>query len=177
MLAFYLTLLSTEQEKADFERLYYDHRKLVKHIALDITRNEDLAEEATQETFLKIVKFIKKFDGLDDCQSKSLVAIIARRAAVDYIVKEQKHSVLSLTDVELEKEPQVYETPLPHTPLLDAINALPKEQCELLQLLYYYGFSGKKAAAMLGINYATLRKRLQRAKSALRTTLEEMREE
>ena len=90
------------------------------------------------------------------------------------LVKEKQQSALSFDDI-IVQEPEALEALPHHNPLLDVIHSLPREQCELLLMLYYYGFSRKKAAEILSINYATLRKRLQRAKSALRTALEKMR--
>ncbi|WP_225046816.1 RNA polymerase sigma factor [Lacticaseibacillus kribbianus] len=53
------------------------------------------------------------------------------------------------------------------------VAAAPPADRELLALKYYYGFSAVEIAAALNLPPETVKKRLQRARSRLRTTLEE----
>lgn len=168
MIALYLSLLDTEQEQTLFEQLYYGHRKLVKHIAFKITNNDVLAEDAVQETMIKIARYIKRFEGLNFEQSAALISVIAKTTAINFMVKEGRQSrvvatgeIFSVDKIDSEDE------------LLGAIAALPTELREPLMLKYYYGFSGQETAVILHISHAALRKRLQRAKESLRDYLEE----
>lgn len=54
MLLFYLSLLDTEEEKTKFERLYYEYRAVMKYKALEILKDEYLAEDAVHEAFIKL---------------------------------------------------------------------------------------------------------------------------
>jgi RNA polymerase sigma-70 factor (ECF subfamily) len=81
-------------------------------------------------------------------------------------------------------------SPMAHLPLLDhfaaeteigepsnaveiALQQLPPEQQEALELVFYRGLSGAEAAALLGIPLNTFKSRLHRAKAALRHFLQE----
>ena len=56
MLQFYLQLLDTAAEKEKFEKLYEQYRKLMMAEANAILKSKHLAEDAVQETFLRIIK-------------------------------------------------------------------------------------------------------------------------
>lgn len=53
----------------------------------------------------------------------------------------------------------------------EAINRLPEDDRELIRLVYWDGLEIKAAARVLGIGAPAARKRLQRIRSTLRTTL------
>ena len=53
----YLCLLDTEEEKSKFEELYNQYRKLMYLCAKEILRDEQLAEDAVHEAFLKPVSY------------------------------------------------------------------------------------------------------------------------
>ena len=53
----------------------------------------------------------------------------------------------------------------------DAIDRLPENDRELIQLVYWDGLEINAAASVLDISHAAARKRLQRIRSVLRTTL------
>ncbi len=55
----------------------------------------------------------------------------------------------------------------------DAVASLPRAQREALVLVVWYGLSPKQAAALLGISSVSVRGRLHRARSILRSTLGE----
>ena len=66
MLQFYLQLLDTAAEKEKFEKLYEQYRKLMMAEANAILKSKHLAEDAVQETFLRI---IKSFDYVEEILS------------------------------------------------------------------------------------------------------------
>ena len=58
MLLIYLSMLETAEEKDFFEKIYLEHRDLMFNVANRILNNEHLAEVATHDAFLKIVKHV-----------------------------------------------------------------------------------------------------------------------
>lgn len=159
------TLLEDEIELTLFERLYYDYRGLVKSIALRIIDNNAAAEDAVQETMLKVARYIKKFKGLDAKQTAALISVIARNCAVSVLREERRQSPPTT-----EEEPSVQP---PCRSLRLAVDALSDELREPLILRYYYGFTTPELAALLGISLPAAYKRIERAKSALRKMLGE----
>jgi RNA polymerase sigma-70 factor (ECF subfamily) len=57
-----------------------EHARLVYRIAYSVSRNHHDAEDATQETFLRILRYRRKLQGIDD--PKMWIARIAWRVAV-----------------------------------------------------------------------------------------------
>jgi len=159
------TLLEDETELTLFERLYFDHRGLVKSIALRIIDNDAAAEDATQETMLKVARYIKKFKDLDAKQTAALISVIARNCAVSVLREERRQS-----------PPTTAEEPFVSPPcrsLRLAVDALSDELREPLILRYYYVFTTPEIATLLGISLPAAYKRIERAKSALRKMLGE----
>ena len=68
-------MLDTPEEKAKFEKLYYSHRRTMLHIAMQILKDHQLAEDAVQEAFLRLVKNFSKI-GQVNCPRTRLFTVI-----------------------------------------------------------------------------------------------------
>lgn len=55
MLVMYLAMLETEEDQRRFTRLFEAHEKKIYALALHILGNRDRAEDAAQQTWLKLV--------------------------------------------------------------------------------------------------------------------------
>ena len=62
-----------------------DHARLVYRIAYSVSRNHHDAEDATQETFVRVLRYRRKLEGVDD--PKTWIARIAWRVAVELAKK------------------------------------------------------------------------------------------
>ena len=56
MLALYLSLLNSEEEKKTFQEIYYSYRSLLYQIANQILRDTWLSEDAVQNAFLALTR-------------------------------------------------------------------------------------------------------------------------
>lgn len=56
----YLQMLETPEEKSLFEQIYLEYRGLMYHVAYEILHNDQDAEDAVHQAFVKIVENIKK---------------------------------------------------------------------------------------------------------------------
>lgn len=56
----YLQMLETPEEKSLFEQIYLEYRGLMYHVAYEILHNEQDAEDAVHQAFIKIAENIKK---------------------------------------------------------------------------------------------------------------------
>ena len=70
-----------------------EHARLVYRIAYSVLRNPSDAEDATQEVFLRVLRYGKKMSGIDD--QKAWLARIAWRVAVD---SAQEHGQVGRRD-------------------------------------------------------------------------------
>ena len=60
MLALYLSLLNSEEEKKTFQEIYYSYRSLLYQVANQILKDTWLSEDAVQNTILALVKNMEK---------------------------------------------------------------------------------------------------------------------
>lgn len=85
------------------EGMYLEYANLVKRFLIQLTRNHDLAEDLTQETFYQAYKSIDRYNGT--CKLSVWLCQIAKHVYYDYL-KKAKH--FSQTDIH-----QLRETDLP----------------------------------------------------------------
>ena len=60
----YLQMLETPEEKSLFEQIYLEYRGLMYHVAYEILHNDQDAEDAVHQAFVKTVENIKKIVGV-----------------------------------------------------------------------------------------------------------------
>jgi RNA polymerase sigma-70 factor, ECF subfamily len=159
--------------------LVHCHSRMVYRIAYAALRSHHEAEDATQETFLRVLRHREKLDSLDD--PKSWLARIAWRVAVDRskrIRREQEGS--------LKEEPATqiasYEDPADNViqgaqlgaAVEKLIKSLPTKLREPLVLSTVEEMSPQEVAAALSINEAAVRSRVFRARKILKERLEQM---
>lgn len=170
MLFIYLSLIDSEESKDKFESLYLRHRKLMKHIALDILGDEYAAEDAVHNAFLKIIANLDKFSEEDCQENKNLIVIIIRNTAIDMYRKRSRE--FDRADV-LEAEIPVKEDfSVPEAEdILNAVKKLPEIYRDVLLLKTEYRYTDKEIGKILGLKTDTVSKRLERARASLKNEL------
>jgi RNA polymerase sigma-70 factor (ECF subfamily) len=160
------------------ENLVRQHTRLVYRIAYAVLRRHHDAEDATQETFLRVLRYSHKLARVED--HKTWLARIAWRVAVDRNRQRGRKREIPLDDPE---------KPLPEITSSDAtaddalhgahvsdvlermIAALPEKLRQSLILSTVEEMSPRDVAAALGINEAAVRSRVFRARQILRQKL------
>ena len=178
MLLFYLSLIEAAEDKSKFERLYYEYKKLMKHIATDMLRDEFLAEDAVHEAFIKLTRHIKGVDENDSHKTKAFIVIIIKSVCLDMLRKDKKDKSFSLEEIDSMgyvsdnsfKKLEVDE-------VCSVISSLSDTYREIIELKVYHNLSDKEIADVLSISNAAVRKRMQRAREILRNKLAERGEE
>src|SRR5437868_5044242 len=74
-------LATTKTEDEALEAAVRDHARLVYRVAYSILRNHHDAEDAAQETFVKVLKYRRRLGGVQD--QRTWLARIAWRVALD----------------------------------------------------------------------------------------------
>lgn len=72
------------------ELIYSSHAKTVYGFLLIRTRQPELAEELTQETFFRAIQQIKRFKG--ECTISTWLCAIAKNVWLEYLKKQKKQS-------------------------------------------------------------------------------------
>lgn len=154
-------------ERREYQRIAEKYLDDVYRAALSCCRNRTDAEDATQNSFLKLLTTDTSF--ADDAH--------IRRWLIRVAVNECKNAFGSFWRKkvgffdELEREPSVLEDD--ERWLLEEIRRLPPKYSAVLHLYYYEGYSCSEIAEILHISESNVQTRLQRARNKLKTNLEE----
>ena len=160
------------------EALVREHSRLVYRIAYAVLRGHHDAEDATQEVFMRVLRYSSKLASVED--PKTWLARIAWRVAVDRRQRRGRTREIALEDPEkpileaASSDASADET-LHGTELSAALErmiaALPEKLRKPLILSALEEMSPEEVAATLGINAAAVRSRIFRARQILRDKL------
>lgn len=160
------------------DALVRQHSRLVYRIAYAVLRRHHDAEDATQETFMRVLRYSSKLAAVED--PKTWLARIAWRVAVDRSKQRGRTREIALEDPERPiMEVASSETPADETlqgaevsaVLEKVIAVLPAKLREPLILSTIEEMSPREVAATLGLNEAAVRSRIFRARQILREKL------
>jgi len=90
MLALYLSVLQTEEEKTEFEAIYDSYEQFVFAVAWKRLENSSLAEDCTQDTFLSIAQSFEAFQEVPEENRKAYLFRVADRCATKIRMTETK---------------------------------------------------------------------------------------
>ncbi len=165
-----MSLARTDEEQ--LELAVRDHAQLAFRIAYSVLRNHHDAEDATQETFLRVMRAKRKLSSVDDPQR--WIARIAWRVAI-----EKKSKLPPVPLEEVADRLQSGDAPADETMidreisqlLEQMIPALPRRLRDVLTLSTVRHLSATEVAATLMISEAAVRSRLFRARQILKDRL------
>ena len=155
---------------AEFEALVARQSNFVFRVAYAILRNRHDAEDAVQETFMKLYRS-RAWKSMDD--ERAFLARTAWRIAVDRIRRRAPLFAVQ------ESEP-ASPTPGPEQQAIDAsqhaaihrmIDSLPEELRQPLALSAFEDLNSREIALILGVPEGTVRTRLMRARLMLKQKL------
>lgn len=147
-----------------FKILYSANSNLVYVVALRILRDKSLAEDAVQETFVKIWRCAAQFDGALG-SARSWIAMIARNVALDLVRKRRPGKTVSC-DYTVTTSTEPCDPPDPK--LSKCIASLPAEQVVAILTMYTYGMSHSELSDHLGTPIGTIKSRVRRGTDALK---------
>ena len=156
--------------------LYQTHGRLVFTIAYKVLGDAGLAEEATQQTFIKAWRAAGTFD-----PKRSLIAwltTIARNAALDIYRRERRqrsHANIDSPELELSVLPPSVEQLNDVLEVRTAVQGLPDDDRELIRLQHYDELTHAEIAEHLSIPVGTVKSRSFRAHRRLAGMLEHLR--
>src|SRR5512143_993224 len=159
-------------EQQAFLALYDRHAARVNALALHILGDTMMAEEVTQDTFMKLWSRARLY--LSERGSFSVwLLTIARRTALDRLRMEKRRPLLSDSNDPEELWPSMRDESQDTDEarwksMYFAVHALPHDQQVVIELAYYQGLSQSEIAAELGWPLGTVKTRLRAAMQALR---------
>lgn len=151
-----------------FAALMHTHQGHIRAFLRRLCKNEALADDLAQETFLRVYK---RLDQLTDQSSqKAWIFQIAYRIFLDYIRKENRRKNID----DQRQHPQDSTPAAPHGLKMDienAMNTLPQDQRAAIMLNISYGFSHTEIAKTLNQPLGTTKSHIARGKATLRAFL------
>lgn len=163
-------------ETAAFGQLVKRYESYVFTIVIRMVKNRVLAEEVSQDTFLKAYESLSSFRG--DSKFSSWLYRIAYRKALDQLRKNKKHQTMELVE-------DISEGKMGH--LDDALNRLetkertakiqaclmelPEDETALITLYYYEELSVKEIAEITKLTSDNIKIKLYRARKKLFASL------
>ena len=163
----YLSMIESEDDKSKFEIIYERYKGLMFYTAMQILNHKQDAEDSVHQAFVSIIENLDKISEPECPKTRAYVVIIAERKALDIIRRKSKISHLEFDESMFGTETPPLET----NELADAILQLPATYREIVLLRYYYNYTTKEIAKMLGMTGSATQKALWRAKTMLNRVL------
>ncbi len=154
-----------------FEALVLSHDAFVSSVCLSILKNVHLAEDASQETFIKAWRGIKNFKA--QSSFSTWLFTIAKNTCRDILEKEKPVEELSDTLVSGESVEDEAVARSECDEVRRALLCLDRDAREVLVLREWRGLSYLEIAEVLGISEGTVKSRIARAREKLLEILKE----
>ena len=164
------------------EPLINRHRQKVYTYVLLNVRNQSLAEDIFQETFIKVIQSLRKGKYKDNGRFLSWVIRIAHNLIIDHYRKEKQLNSISNDDSEIDLfnnqefseenvEDIIIEDQI-RTDVRNLINQLPGDQKEVVLLRHFGGLSFKEIAEQTNVSINTALGRMRYALINLRKIID-----
>lgn len=167
MLMTYLQMLDTPEEKVRFEQIYLKYRDTMFRVADSILHNEQDAEDAVHDAFLRIIKKFSKFQNTPAEDLAPQVVVIARNEAIS--LRRKKKDVAPLE--EWDGFAETAEAVSDYHSLVEAFTRLPVTYRAAMEMKLL-GYSDGEIAAKLGLSKTAVSTRISRGRQFLRKIVE-----
>jgi len=165
------------------ELLIRRHRKRVFGYILLLVKNQTIAEDVFQDTFVKVIKSLQENKYTDNGRFVSWVMRIAHNLIIDYFRKEKQLKTYSndQSEVDVFNSPKFSEKNVEEHMVFEQIlrevrglvDELPEEQREVVLLRHYAGLSFKEIAEQTNVSINTALGRMRYALINMRKVMQE----
>ncbi len=168
--------LAARSDEIALAELYDRYGRVAYGLALRVLRDEALAEDAVQEAFLAIWRGAARFIPERGKASTWILTLVHRRA-VDLVRREQRRRTEPLPEGDEPAAPggsadDATWLRLERERVQAALQQLPDQQREAIELAYYGGFTQSELAERLGQPLGTIKSRMFAGLAHLRELLE-----
>jgi RNA polymerase sigma-70 factor (ECF subfamily) len=151
-----------------FEAIYDTYIDMVFSRCLYILGEQSLAEEAAQDTMVKVYFGLTKFEGRSSL--KTWIYRIATNHCFGILKKRKELSYEELKEegVQFSDDNDLYKTLEDRSQVTDLLSQLPKDMRGLLVLKYADGYSYEEISHISGLSESAVKMRIHRAKLELK---------
>jgi RNA polymerase sigma-70 factor (ECF subfamily) len=174
-----------EKHRPALEELYDRYGKLVYSFAMKSTRDPHTAKDITQAVFTRLWTTERGYD-VSKGKFTNWLLTMTRNLTIDHIRKEKKHTLTiplepkhgNRMDEDSRTSPeQAAERMHINEQIRQAYRYLSESQVQLLELLYWQGYTLSEIAELIAEPIGTVKSRLHQALKILRKQLYVIREE
>ena len=159
--------------KKQYDAIDQKYRKFIYQIAFEYLHNKEDAEEATQDTLVKLWMLTDRI-GDDEKRDRAFVTKIAKNTAIDYYRKTHSNKCTRIVsnecDLKLLSAENIVINKDTANRFIDDLRKVDKDASDILIMKYVDELSHDEIAAKLGITPAASRKRLSRAIKLMRNS-------
>lgn len=159
-------LNNTVRSSESITEVYTKYVDTVYRVCFMMLKSEAETEDATQNVFIKFMKYEKKFDS--DEHIKAWLIVTAKnecRNMLKYWFNSKRSSIDEVKE-------EAYEDKTDNE-VRELVMSLDKKYRVPLYLYYYEGYSTLEISEMLGIKHSTIRTRMAKGREKLKILLEE----
>lgn len=175
----FLSVIEDRVLQSRLEEAYHLYKKDLLYIANGILHDYHESEDVVQSAFIKFADYIDEDLDVKCHKTKALIVIIVRSLSINIYNQRKKRRNANIDDLEEVLQDDVTISPEVNVLRLDKTRDMAKNLSEInvsyadiLTLKYTYEYTNSEIAGMLSISEANVRKRLSRAKEALKKIIE-----
>jgi RNA polymerase sigma-70 factor (ECF subfamily) len=173
-----LMRMIASRDASALERLYDQYEKTVYAFAYRFAGEAMLAEEIVQELFMRIWNHAERYD-VSQGKLTTWMFAITRNIAIDQLRKRQNRTAAQTSEsVELDQLADEGESPEEQfdrkwvgEEVKAAVRQLSGDQRQVLELVYYQGFTHQEVSERQGIPLGTVKSRIRLAMKQLKDRL------
>lgn len=165
-------------DQSSLEILINRHKSRIYSYILLIVKNQELAEDIFQETFIKVIRSLKRGKYVENGKFISWVLRIAHNLIIDHFRKEKLQGTVSNDSMEMDifnsrkYSEDTIEDHMVNNQILkevrELIKELPEDQQQVIYMRHYMGLSFKEIADQTGVSINTALGRMRYALINLR---------
>lgn len=155
------------REKKAFDKVYQEYYRLVYYVALTTTRDEELAQDIMQDTFINFMKNIEDYE--HDGKLKQYLTTIARNLSMNAI-KDKNRKNESLDDSLLSAS--VNDDTSEVVVKLTLEKTLSLQDAEIVSLKVLYNYNFREIAEELGLTIGVVQSQYYKAIESLKKYFE-----
>jgi RNA polymerase sigma-70 factor, ECF subfamily len=163
-------------EKSAFEALITMYHPMIFKYLCKLSGNEMTAEDLVQETFIKMIRNIDKFDTSGKAKFSTYLVCIAKNCYIDYYRKERNRE----KDVSIEDHfglksshsvEEIVMSKMDNIEVLEAVDQLTDAQKVAIKMKYIDDLTTKEIGEFLNVEAKTIKSRIHNGIVILRKTL------
>ncbi|MBD3647140.1 MAG: sigma-70 family RNA polymerase sigma factor [Pseudomonadales bacterium] len=169
--------VGTSRDKAAFSELFAHFSPALKAFLVKSGGvTPEIAEELVQDAMIKVWRKAPTFSA-NQASASTWIYTIARNTRIDWLRKQANQDPNALTAEDMYDD---RDEPTPYSSLVqlhdkrrikEHMGALPSEQAEVLQMMYFQGKSGQQVADILQVPLGTVKSRIRLAMEKLKIAL------